>query len=273
MINNSNLVDPPNYTRAGGKCPSVSITVVKSYEYPDGVEIVGYVEKVYFGSRLLKKSEVHSERKTYDERCLEHARRASCAVRRRARNAGLTKLWTFTFPGEGVHEYTEAERLFARWLNDYGNKYLGGYYVAVPEMHPGGHGWHWHLLTRKYVNVNIVRRSWTMFLANRGIYPTGGAKLVRVHVKRLGSTRRAASYISKYITKELGRYIPKGRKRYKYGVNTSIPEPKCVDYYNCGIYDTYSFILEGIEEHSITDYYSWIYDPLNDRWPCFVVYY
>lgn len=272
-MDGTNLVSPPNYTNGGNDHPSASVTAVKTYEYPDGVEVVGYVEKVFFGPRLRKYGKCSSRRKTDDERSKEHARRASCNIRRRARNAGLSKLWTFTFPGLGVHNFDEAERLFARWLNDYGNKYLGGYYVAVPEMHPGGHGWHWHLLTRKYVDVNAVRRSWTRFLGGKGMNPSGGAKFVRVHVKRLGSTRRAAMYVSKYITKELGLYIPKGRKRYKYGKNTSIPEPKSVDYFNCGIYEAYRFILDGLEEHSISDFYSWIYDPLNDRWPCFVVYY
>lgn len=270
-MSSANLVPPPNHTSIPDKIPAVSVTTVKIYEYEDGGEIVGYLEKVYFGPKLRRND--NSERKTILNRDYEkeHCRRASCAIRRRVRNAGLTKLWTFTFPGEGIHDFFQASKLFGRWLNDYGNKFFNGFYVAVPEMHPNGHGWHWHLLSRKYVDVNAVRVSWTKFLKNRGYNPTGGACFVRVHVKRLGSSRRSASYISKYVSKELGKYIPKGKKRYKYGINTILPTPRVIESFFTNIYDTALMFIERLSLMCINKYRFWIYDPLTDNWPCFSI--
>lgn len=267
----ANLVTPPKHTSVPDEKPTVRITNGNLYLYPDGGELVGYEEVIRFYPSVPRCSSERSVKKSPEEREKERCRRAACMLRRRARNAGLVKMWTLTFPGEGIHDYDVAASLFSRWMNDYGNQLFHGYYVAVPELHPGGHGWHWHVLTKKYISVEEVRKSWTKFLANRGYTPTGGAKFVRVHVLRLGSSRRAAQYIAKYITKSIGKGIPKGRKRYRYGENTIVPSPAKYLTFTCNIEAAAVEAIKMLKSKGIDNYYLWIYDPTRDSWPCFFI--
>lgn len=267
----TNLVIPPKHTSVPGKFPTIEVTRANVYVYPDGGELVGYRERVHLAPFLVDIKHGRRAGKTPEEYEKEHCRRAACMLRRRARNAGLVKMWTLTFPGQGIHDYDVAAQLFSRWMNDYGNVFFRGYYVAVPELHPGGHGWHWHILTRKYISVEKVRRSWTNFLIRRGYEPTGGAKYVRIHVKRMGSSRRAASYIAKYVSKSIGVGIPKGRKRYRYGENTALPVPAqrltfLCDVYRASVVAVMKLKLEGVRKCDL-----WMWDPSRDSWPCFIV--
>jgi len=262
---------PPKQTGVPGDNPEVVITNCNLFIYPDGGELVGWEERVIFGPRLVHDGEGSKRSKTAEEQEKEHARRAACMLRRRVRNAGLTKMWTLTFPGRGIHDYEVAARLFSRWMNDYGNRLFHGYYVAVPELHPLGHGWHWHVVTKPYIPVDKVRRSWTRFLARRGMRPSGGAKFVRVHVKRFGSSRRAASYVAKYITKTVGQGIPKGCKRYRYGANTTLPKPVRQFIIPFQLDKALVEAIAEVKAIGVEDYYVWFWDPLEDPWPVFII--
>ena len=74
---------------------------------------------------------------------------------------------TLTFPAEGVHDYDRSLRYLQDFLHDHGELLrLGGHYLAVPELHPGGHGWHWHVLVgRRFAKVELadLRQGWTDF--------------------------------------------------------------------------------------------------------------
>jgi hypothetical protein len=148
-------------------------------------------------------------------------RRARARVRRMARAAQLRYMWTFTFPVP-VHDLNEAARLVAGWLhspahrNGPGKRFFDGCYVAVPERHPGGHGWHWHVLVGRHADVNLVRISWTRYLRLKG--RCGEEQLARVNVKLWGSARTAAAYAAKYVSKAFeAADIPAGSHRYKVG--------------------------------------------------------
>ena len=126
---------------------------------------------------------------------------------------------TLTFPGEGVHEYDRALRLLQDFIHDHGGLVCRGReWLAVPELHPGGHGWHWHVLVPKRFSRSELKAlwvGWTAFLGRRGIVPSGGAEFVRIDVLDHGSAARAAAYAAKYVSKTFeGDDRAKGRKRY-----------------------------------------------------------
>ena len=82
-------------------------------------------------------------RQARSARCFaESVRRARSRVRRILRYYDLTYMVTLTFPGGGVHEYDRALHFLQDFVHDHGELVrLDGKYVAVPELHPGGHGW------------------------------------------------------------------------------------------------------------------------------------
>jgi len=149
----------------------------------------------------------------------EAVRRARTRVRRVVRYYNLTYMVTLTFPGEGVHDYDQALRYLQDFVHDHGGLLrLGGHYIAVPELHPSGHGWHWHVLVcRRFTPSELaaLRLGWTHFLGRRGMEPSGGARFVRIDVKAWGSACRAAGYASKYAAKTFEQAsIGKGRRRF-----------------------------------------------------------
>jgi hypothetical protein len=119
---------------------------------------------------------------------------------------------TLTFPAPGQHDYSASVLLVMEWLRRDGRRLLGGRYIGFPELHPHGHGWHWHVLTDERLRVNLLRESWTRWLASKGMNPSGGALWVRIDAKDWGDGRRAARYAAKYVTKKCE--VPPGRHRY-----------------------------------------------------------
>ena len=149
----------------------------------------------------------------------ESVRRARSRVRRIVRYYALTYMVTLTFPGDGEHDYNRALRYLQDFIHDHGDLLrLGGHYVAVPELHPSGHGWHWHVLVgRRFTRTELAAlwQGWTDFLGRRGMEPSGGARFVRVDVKAWGSATRAAGYASKYAAKTFEQAsVGKGRRRF-----------------------------------------------------------
>jgi len=149
----------------------------------------------------------------------ECARRARSRVRRLCRQYGLDHMVTLTFPGEGVKAYDRALRLLQDFIHDHGAVlHLEGAWLAVPELHPGGHGWHWHvLMSRRFKKPELLalRVGWTEFLRRRGMVPSGGAEYARIDVKAWKDAARAAAYAAKYAGKGFeGDDRQKGRKRY-----------------------------------------------------------
>jgi hypothetical protein len=127
---------------------------------------------------------------------------------------------TFTFPGDGVQEYDRAYKLFAEWLHKFGRTWFG-VYLAVGELHPDGHGWHWHLLHPVDRRLNkeelyAMRQSWTDFVGRRGLTPGEGASVVRVRLDYMKSARVAGRYAGKYVSKGFGEAggVAAGRQRY-----------------------------------------------------------
>jgi len=133
-------------------------------------------------------------------------------------------MWTFTFPGGGQSDYAASYRLLSGWMNRRGGRYFAGAYVAVPELHPGGHGWHWHVLVNRRAKFAHVQLSWSAWLARAGAGRVNGG-LVRLHVKDWGSSASAAAYASKYVSKS-AEAIALGRHRYLLGQGVELVQPE-----------------------------------------------
>lgn len=146
----------------------------------------------------------------------EAARRAGGRVRRYCAANGLSRLGTLTY---GPPRCTDPDELrqhvgeFFRALR----AGLGGDpipYVWVPELHKDGRHFHVHFAVGRYIRRSVIEQSW-----GRGF----------VHIKLLsdlpvGSTswqesRRAARYVSKYVTKAMDRKDDVGRHRYDVAEN------------------------------------------------------
>jgi hypothetical protein len=213
---------------------SVSIT-----QYPDGVELSAVprqatrtgsspaqAELRRYERDLMQCGPKEARRRAEERRdgkaersSAESVRRARSRVRRIVRYFSLRIMVTLTFPGEGVHDYDRALRLLQDFVHDHGpTVHLGGHYVAVPELHPGGHGWHWHvLISRRFTKSELGELwvGWKAFLGRRGMEPTGGAEYVRVDVKAWGSAEAAAGYAAKYVGKSFEQgHLDKHRRRF-----------------------------------------------------------
>ncbi len=137
----------------------------------------------------------------------ESERRAKTAVRRYATANRLNRLFTFTYRGEGQHDYKELcsdMNAFVKRLR-YRFKNKAFPYVWVAELHPGGHGWHVHMCIGRYVLKATLAEVW------------GHGFVDAIEIKAKGDERRkyrvAASYVSKYVSKAMDT-VP-NRQRYK----------------------------------------------------------
>jgi hypothetical protein len=151
----------------------------------------------------------------------EAVRRARSKVRRLARFGGYRWMVTLTFPGGGVHFLEDARHQLTSWLHGKHHRggaaqLFGGAYIAIPERHPGGHGWHWHILTNRRPVAQLVQASWSRHL--------GSSKHVRVHHKHWSDPKAAASYAAKYVAKAMEPGAL-GRHRYHVGESVEVPAP------------------------------------------------
>jgi hypothetical protein len=212
---------------------------VSVYEYPDGVELTAvprtpsrpkkdvaerewlqYEQDVRaVGPEEAKRRADERQAARAERTSDESVRRAKTRVRRVVRYFGLRYMVTLTFPGEGVHDYNQGLRVLQDFIHDHGARlHLGGQYVAVPELHPRGHGWHWHVLVgRRFSRAELraLRVGWTAFLGRKGMHPSGGATWVRIDVKDWGTSANAGGYASKYVGKSFeAAELGKNRRRF-----------------------------------------------------------
>ena len=127
----------------------------------------------------------------------EAARRAQTAVRRLVTEHRLVRMWTLTQRDETaaddrpmvvrrVQAFTR--RVRARWPKLR--------WLAVLEWHPGGHGWHVHMVVDRFVPKAVLADLWGWgFVDARRI-------AVRGDSTTMAATRKAAAYVAKYVAKD-----------------------------------------------------------------------
>lgn len=194
---------------------------VSRVEYPDGGGEVSAVLARDPGEKRKQGTKGQGDR---ERSKTEAGRRAKSQVRRFARFYNLRFMVTLTFPGDGVHDYEKSYKVLSEFVHHHG--WLlhqgAGFYLSVPELHPGGHGWHWHVLvSQRYSREALTRLrvGWTEFLISRGferpIREDGSAGFVRVHVKPYQNAKQAAGYAAKYVGKTFEEgTVGFGRQRY-----------------------------------------------------------
>lgn len=127
----------------------------------------------------------------------EAARRAGVEVRRLVAEHRMTRMWTLTLRNATLPEdrpmVVELLQRFTRRLR---LELPHVTWLAVLEWHPGGHGWHIHIVVNKFVAKWKVQDLWLH----------GFVDLRRISVKGDSSSRqavsKAASYLAKYVTKD-----------------------------------------------------------------------
>ena len=128
----------------------------------------------------------------------EAARRARTKVRRYCAANRLNRLATLTYAGAGCFDHAQLRADVAGFFKGARAELGALAYLWVPEWHPGGHGLHVHFAVGRYVKRSLIEEVW-----GRG----------RTHIKMIGDlpvgsgaleeARRAAFYLSKYVSKNV----------------------------------------------------------------------
>jgi hypothetical protein len=109
----------------------------------------------------------------------------------------LDRLGTLTYAGDGLHDERSLRRHIAHFFKRLRYEVVGEAfpYVWVPEWHKTDHGLHVHFAVDRYVKQTELAAVW-----GRGF-----AHIKRLQSKNvagsLSSSRRAAGYLSKYVSK------------------------------------------------------------------------
>jgi hypothetical protein len=148
----------------------------------------------------LRRPSVGGEAPDVERSEQEASRRARAKLRRYIAANRLNRFATLTYAGAGCFDHqrlrTDVADFFRGLRRSLGGKPLP--YAWAPEWHPGGHGLHVHFTVGRYVRQSLIREVW-----GRGI----------VHIKLIGDlpvgsgaleeARLAASYLAKYVTKNV----------------------------------------------------------------------
>jgi hypothetical protein len=126
----------------------------------------------------------------------EAERRATTSIRRLVCEHGLTRMFTLT-----LREATTAEQrpLVVRRVQAFTRRVRSRFprwkWLAVLEWHPGGHGWHVHLVVDRFLPKALVADLWGWgFVDARRIKVRGDSS-------SMAATRKAAAYVAKYVAK------------------------------------------------------------------------
>lgn len=151
------------------------------------------------------------------------SRRARKNIRNHVRNNNHTHFVNLTYD---LKKYDTNEKRFNRMrtvLKELKRKYGSFHYVLVPEFHEGGASdglIHWHGVM-DLSNFDLTRA--TNFHTEKPLFDTSGRELFNMNywhstglssVSEIGDTKKVASYITKYITKDIEKVVGKGQKKY-----------------------------------------------------------
>lgn len=140
--------------------------------------------------------------------------RSKSAARRYAVQNLLVTNWTLTWEGEGEFVRSRAIARVNRFLRELRVKLGGAFpYLYVLEVHPGGHGYHVHLLLDdRFIDKHELQRLW------------GGIVWFSRHNKgghsQRSEARIAIGYLMKYLTKDWE--AGSGQHRYERSVGFNV---------------------------------------------------
>ena len=123
---------------------------------------------------------------------------------------------TFTFAGGCRYEYDLCKEMFRQWLKDFQKRRCKIEYIAVPEQHKDT-AWHFHAMIKGDMSSHIVPG------IRSGTYTIPSYTLGRNEIEPIRDSNRCASYITKYITKDLA-FSLHNKRRYFYSRGLKKPE-------------------------------------------------
>jgi hypothetical protein len=122
----------------------------------------------------------------------EAGRRAARIVRRVAVEHRMCRLVTLTYRGAGVHDRRRAVADVQQFVKRLRRRCPRVRYLWVLELHPGGHGWHVHMLTDRYISKSLLADTWGLgFVDARMIRGSGPT-----------AAKNAGRYAAKYVAKD-----------------------------------------------------------------------
>ncbi len=157
----------------------------------------------------------------------EAARRARAKLRRYCAANVLNRHATLTYGPPGCEDparlRADIAAFFRELRADLGAAFA---YAWVPELHPGGHGYHVHVAFGRYVPRRAIERGWShgfFWIKLIGDLPVGSGSRCEARV--------VAGYLAKYVSKSFeDEHRPLGRHRYEVGQGF---QPEKILVYGC----------------------------------------
>ena len=164
---------------------------------------------------------------TDDERIREVSNnRAKQKIYELARSNEWEYFLTLTFK-EDRYNYELLIKKLSKWINNIKRDYAPGLkYIFVPELHKDG-ALHFHGIVSNIGNLPLVESGLKDKKGNL-IYNINAYKMGFTTATKVTESGRVASYMTKYITKDLCSYS-KGKK--KYWASRNLSKPNIVDYH------------------------------------------
>lgn len=196
--------------------PKVYTTKVKTY--PDGtIMLTVYKNKIIYRGKAENENEessgLFSEVKTDEEKEYEKLKnlwRIKTKIKDYILSNDFNYFWTLTFKADR-YDYDLAFQKMGKWLERMRKKYGKFDYIMIPELHKDG-AIHFHGVTGG-LNALIVDAG----VKHKGVkvyncleWEHGFTTLTKIR-----SREKTASYVTKYVTKEMqNSIVEKGKKKY-----------------------------------------------------------
>lgn len=204
---------------------------VKIIRFKNRVEIIKYAEMKTRFSPIIP--EFQSIRKKSVEEMERRAMQQAYRVRKKIRYYILSNsfdlFFTLTFDDSKIDatNYQEARRAVVAWLKYQRERYGKFGYIFIPELHKSGRI-HFHGVTQEFEPVlKEARHPKTKRLIKKNgkqIYNTDNWKKGFSTVSEISDEQKTASYITKYLTKELMQ-VPTALNQPRYLVSKGLSKP------------------------------------------------
>ena len=168
-------------------------------------------------------------------------RRSMQSIYEIARSNSFDFFATFTF-AENRYDYDCCKKKLLQWLKNFQKRKARIEWLCVPEQHADG-AWHFHAMIKGDMSDYLVAG------VHAGRYIIPSYRFGINEVEPIRDSNRCASYITKYITKELALFL-KNKRRYFYSAGLEKPVSK--EFYLADDADIYEFIAGNFPEYMLT---------------------
>lgn len=170
-------------------------------------------------------------------------RRSMQSIYEIARTNKFDYFATFTFSQSYRYDCDTCKEKFLKWLKNFkARKCADIEWLCVPEQHKDG-AWHFHAMLQGDLSAYLVVG------VHAGRYIIPAYRLGINEIEPIRSSNRCASYITKYITKDLALCL-KNKRRYFY--SAGLKKPVAKEFYLDDDTDLYEFIAGNFPEYVLT---------------------